>query len=164
MSKELINATERELSDWPGSSFDVLPDGGKHARMAIKYNDQSRLVVFAHTPSDNRAVPNHLAVVRKQLRDMGAQKAKFIVEQPKPKTPRSAPVAATQKPFTELEEIMAAPAKKIENIMNAVQSLTYREMLELSEALSSVATAQHLRRTDVHGWARMLQRASEIFA
>ena len=161
MSKELIKATEREISLWEGASFDVLEDGGKHGRLAIKYNDQSRLVIMAKTPSDHRAVPNHLSVVRKQLRDMGAQKAKNIVSQPSvPVAQDIKPMQATHKPLAEIGTIMNQ-SKKIPSILRAIEDLRYSEMLEFAAMLSDAAVSMNLRRSRPHDWAAMLQAVVE---
>jgi hypothetical protein len=159
VSKELIQATERELAVWPGSSFDVLPTGGKHGRLAIKYNDQSRLVIIAQTPSDNRAVPNHLAVVRRMLREMGARKAKNIVGQPAPEQPRQ----AAEQPQQTLADIgtIIMQSKKIPAILRAIEDLRFGEMLEFAQLLSETAVSMNLRRGRAQDWAMMLQSVAE---
>ena len=74
MSKELLAATVKELEEWPGTSFEEESQG-KHRKRILRYKDETRLVVFSNTPSDQRALPNHIALVRRELRGMGALKA-----------------------------------------------------------------------------------------
>ncbi|NBC37326.1 hypothetical protein GTZ99_12275 [Novosphingobium sp. FSY-8] len=162
MSKELITVTERELQGWPGASMTLAPQG-KHSKMVLQFKDQTRMVVIATTPSDCRAVPNHLAVVRRELRAMGAERHHPTPAKPKPERAFKPHIPAYQTPFKELDQTMtqqnAKPVKKIEAIFAAIADLRYAEMLEFSGLLSSAAVSTDLKRRDVHGWAKMLQSA-----
>lgn len=155
MSKELIAATERELADWLDCSM-TQEAQGKHGKIILRYKDQSRMVIVANTPSDHRAVPNHLAIVRRELRGMGATKARVIVGQPKAERPFKPHVPATQTPFKELD-IAMKPSNKIEAIFASIADLRYGEMLQFAEILSNAAVDENLRRSVPNDWARMLQ-------
>lgn len=167
MSKELIAATQRELGDWPGATMTQEPNG-KHGKLVLHYNDQSRLVIMALTPSDSRAIPNHLGIVRRELRSMGAQKAKIIVGKPKEERPHKPMQPATAKPMKELETIMSEAPKapvnagqKINRILASVADLRYGEMLEFAALLSQAAIETKLQRNRPHDWARMFQMLAE---
>lgn len=160
MSKELLAATERELADWPGVTMTQEPDGGKHSRVILHYKGQSRLVIVAKTPSDVRALPNHLALVRRELRALGAEKARVIVGKPKEERPFKPHVPATHKPLEVLEQIVTQPKKtedKFRAIFTAINDLRYGEMMQFAAILADGAVATNLKRRDIHGWAHMLQ-------
>lgn len=162
MSKELLAATERELTDWIGCTMTQEPDGGKHSRIVLHHGGQSRLVIIAKTPSDVRALPNHIALVRRELRALGAEKHRVIVGSPKADRPIKTHIPATQKPFVELEPIMAAPkntADKFKAIFDAIADLRYGEMIEFAEGMRDVATNIGLKRSCPHSWAKTLQCA-----
>lgn len=165
MSKELITATERELADWNGVTMTQEPDGGKHARIILHHGGQTRLVIVAKTPSDVRALPNHLALVRRELRALGAERARVIVGKPKVDRPFKPHVPATQKPFSELEPIIMAQPKdtnaKFKAIFDAIGDLRYGEMIRFAAGMRDMAVDHKLRRSDVHGWATLLQCAVE---
>jgi len=159
MSKELINATQKELSDWPGVTMTQEPNGGKHCRVVLHFNGQTRLVIVANTPSDVRALPNHIAVVRRELRALGAEKARVVVGKPKAERALKPHVPATHKPLEALDQIVTQPKKtadKFRAIFDAIEDLRYSEMMQFSAALADAAVATNLRRRDVHGWAHML--------
>lgn len=159
MSKELIAATVKELAQWPGCTMrEETP--GKHGKLVLGFNDQSRLCVMSMTPSDSRAVPNHLAIVRKLLRDMGASKAPVIVGKPQADRPERPFIPATTKPFVELETIMS-DTKKIDAILTGIANLKYGEMLEFASLLSDAAVSNNLRRNRPQEWATMLHAVSE---
>lgn len=163
MGKELIAATEKEIADWPGVTMTQEADG-KHSKIVLHYGSQSRLVVVAKTPGDFRALPNHLATVRRELRALGAEKARVIVGKPKAERPFKPHVPATHKPLEALDQIVTQPKKtadKFKAIFDAIEDLRYGEMLQFAAALADGAIATNLRRRDVHGWAQMLQFVSE---
>jgi len=153
MSKELIAATKQELEGWPdtGVTEDVQ---GKHRKLVLSYKEQSRFVVIAATPSDRRALANHIAVVRRELRGMGASK-----HQPAPK-PFKPFVVATQPLIIEKETPMKQ-TNKIESIFTAIGELRYGEMILLAELLSSVAGDMKLRRSRPTDWAKMLHSIAD---
>jgi hypothetical protein len=159
MSKELIAATERELQDWPGTNM-TQDQQGTHGKIVLHFSGQSRLVVISCTPSDHRAVPNHLAVVRRELRNMGAQKAHVVVGKPKAERPIKAFKPVTQAPFKELELTMK-PSNKIEAIFVSISDLRYGEMLDFAEILAGAAIELKLRRSVAADWANMLQAVIE---
>lgn len=151
MSKELIEATAQELKGWADTSFTEEAQG-KHRKLMLRYKDQTRLVVIASTPGDRRALANHLAVVRRELRGMGATK-----HQPKPFKPF---VPATQPLIIEKEKPMTRD-NKIEAIFKSIGDLRYGEMILLAELLSSQASTMKLRRSYAGDWAKMLHSIAE---
>lgn len=157
MNREILAATERELSEWPGVSMSQCSQG-KHGRITLNYRGQSRMVVVANTPSDHRALPNHIATLRRELRALGAVKNAIVVG--KPRLPKVAPPPATHKPFEALEQTMSQP-KKIASIFRAIEDLRYGEMLEFGRILAHAAAETKLRRSAPHSWAETLQFAIE---
>lgn len=159
MSKELIAATERELLEWTGVSM-TQETTGKHSKIILHYGNQTRLVVISKTPGDFRALPNHLATVRRELRALGATKARVIVGKPKAERPFKPHTPATHKPLEELEYIVTQPKKtadKFKAIFEAINDLRYAEMMQFAEILADHAVETNLKRRDIHGWARMFQ-------
>lgn len=154
MNKEFATATARELESWPGVTM-TEEDGGKHAKVHLHFNGQSRLVVVANTPSDARALPNHIAVVRREIRALGAERA-HIVSGPKLKPAPANPVIRAEHIFK--EQPMSREAKQ-EAIFKSIGDLRYSEMLSLAEFLRDVATQENLRRGSPQSWAQMLQAA-----
>ena len=153
MSKELIAATKQELESWPDTSMEECPQG-KHRKLILSYKGQTSLVVLANTPSDRRALANHIAVVRRELRGMGATK-----HQPAPK-PFKAFVPATQNLIIE-KEIPVKQTNKIEAIFTSIGDLRYGEMILLAELLASVAADMKLRRSHPNDWAKMLHSIAD---
>lgn len=160
MNKEILAATERELSEWPGVTM-TQESQGKHGRVILHFGGQSRIVVVANTPSDHRALPNHIATMRRELRGLGAVKNAVVVGKPKAERPFKAPEPATQQPFKELEQVMSQP-KKIATIFRAIEELRYSEMLEFAGMLAEAATETKLRRGFAHSWAQTLQFAIDV--
>lgn len=153
MNKEMYSATVRELEDWPGVTM-TEEDGGKHARLILHFAGNSRMVIVAHTPSDARALPNHLATVRREIRALGAQRA-HIVSGKKPLPPANPVLREVPKP---MEAPMGREAKQ-EAIFRSIGDLRYSEMLALAEFLRDVATEMKLQRGNPQSWAKMLQAA-----
>ena len=139
--------------EWPDTSM-VEEVQGKHRKIVLSYKDQSRLVVMANTPSDKRALPNHIATGRRELRGMGAAKRHPQVT-PKPERAFKPFAPAVQKPFEGLEVIMK-PTNKIEAIFSAIGDLRYGEMLALSQLLSAAASDAKMRRSVPNDWAKVL--------
>lgn len=164
MCKEYVNATVRELEEWPDTSMTQEPQG-KHSKLVLHYKDQSRLIVMATTPSDARGLQNHIATVRRELRGMGASKRHVIVGKPKAERPFKPHQPATQAPFKELEITMAEQPKtaeqKFTQILTAISDLRYGEMLRFADALSAAAIETKMQRNRPHDWARMLQALIE---
>ncbi len=155
MNKEFRAVTMRELETWPGVTI-TEEDGGKHDKVFLHFNGQTRMVVAAKTPSDVRAVPNHLAVVRRELRALGAERAHVVVGQSTPKKPAT-------KVFEQLpeKELPMSREAKLDEIFKGIDSLRYSEMLELAGHLRDIATDVNLRRGDMRSWAMMLQSATD---
>lgn len=150
MSKELLAATRQELESWPDTSL-TEDAQGKHRKITLRYKEHTRLVVFASTPSDQRALPNHIALVRRELRGMGASKTHLVA--PRARTPF---IPATHAPLKNMEIIMK-PTNKIKAIFSAIGDLRYGEMLTLSQLLSAAANDAKMRRSVPNDWAQMLQ-------
>lgn len=151
MNKEFRDATLKELESWPGVTM-TEESGRKHDKMTLHYNGDSRLVIVASTPSDARALPNHMALVRREVRALGAQRAHVVVGKPKPANPvlREVP-----KP---MEKPMSREKKQAE-IFKSIGDLRYSEMLELAGFMRDIATEMNLRRGSTDSWAKMLQAA-----
>ena len=153
MSKELIAATKQELESWPDTSMaeDVQ---GKHRKLILSYKDQSRLVVISCTPGDRRALANHISVVRRELRGMGASKHQPVPKPFKPFVPATQPIIIER-------EIPVKQTNKIEAIFTAIGDLRYGEMILLAELFSSVAGDMKLRRSYPNDWAKMLHSIAD---
>jgi len=156
MSKELIAATTQELEGWPETGMATVNEG-KHRKIILSYKGETRFVVISSTPSDRRAMANHIAVVRRELRGMGATK-----HQPAPKTERPfKPFVPARQPLIIKEEIPVTKTDKIEGIFKAVGELRYGEMILLAELLSSTAKDVGLRRSRPSDWAKMLHSIAD---
>ncbi len=150
MNKELRQATERELENWPGVTF-TEETGKNHTKVTLHYNGQTRLVIASSTPSDVRALPNHLSVLRKEIRALGAERRQIIAgAKPTP----AAPIIT--------KEITVSHKSKTEQIFDLIGDLRYAEMLGLAEYLRDVATNENLRRGRVDSWAKTLHAAVQI--
>lgn len=154
MNKELRNATARELESWPGVTM-TEEEGSKHGKLTLHYKGESRLVVVSNTPSDSRALPNHIALVRREIRALGAERA-HIASGPKARGSVANPVMSANHIFE--EKTMTREAKQ-ESIFKSIGDLRYSEMLTLAEFLRDVATESNLQRGNPQSWARMLQMA-----
>ena len=73
--KELQEAIEREVAEWPGASVEFA-DGGKHPKAKIKFDGKMLAVPFSATSGASRIVHHTLADVRRTLRKLGAQRPK----------------------------------------------------------------------------------------
>ena len=157
MNKEFHAATVRELESWPGVTM-TQEDGGKHGKVVLHFNGSSRIVVVANTPSDARALPNHIAVLRREIRALGAERA-HIVSGPKAAKAPANPVLQVEHIFK--EKSMSREAKQ-EAIFKSIGDLRYSEMLSLAEFLRDVATESNLQRGNPQSWAKMLQTAVDV--
>lgn len=166
MNKHYFAETEREIAAWPDTSI-TQENGGKHGRILLHYKGESRIVVVANTPSDARAIKNHIATVRRELRGMGASKTvqppsqhqrtvnPFVCRDP---PAQAAPII--EQPFAKLTgETMNNNA--IDAIFASIEKLRYAEMLEFASILSDAANAGKMRRSVPNDWARTLQLAAE---
>ena len=167
MSKQLIAETQREVSKWSDATM-TQEQGGKHPRIILHYKGDSRMVVVASTPSDVRALKNHLATVRRELRGMGATKHKPVasnlnrerndtqrIDLPREK----APVA--ENPFDNLRNPAMSNQNTIDTIFASIERLRYSEMLEFAAILSNAACQEKMRRSNVNEWARTLHTACQ---
>ena len=153
MNKEFHAATVRELESWPGVTM-TEEDGGKHVKVHLHFNGGSRIVIVANTPSDARALPNHIAVLRREIRALGAERA-HIVAGAKAKAPAN-PVLKPEHIYK--DQPMSRETKQ-EAIFKSIGDLRYSEMLSLAEFFRDVATESKLQRGSPQSWARMLQSA-----
>ena len=159
MSKELLAATLQELEGWPDTSL-TEDAQGKHRKIVLHYKDQSRLVVMANTPSDQRALPNHIALVRRELRGMGASKTHAQPVKPSKGPDYNPFIPAKQAPFKDLE-ITVKQANKIDAIFSAIGDLRYGEMLQLAGILSLAAVDTKMRRSYPGDWAKVLHSVAD---
>jgi hypothetical protein len=149
VNKEIRQATERELENWPGVTF-TEETGKGHTKVTLHYNGQTRFVIASSTPSDWRSVPNHLAIVRREIRALGAER-KHIVVGSKPKT----------EPVKIVKETIVSHKTKTDQIFDLIGDLRYAEMLALAEYFRDVATVENLRRGKSASWAKMLHAATQ---
>jgi hypothetical protein len=155
MSKELIEATVQELHTWHGVT---MTEGGgkKHNKIILHHDGETRIVVISNTPSDARAVHNHLSVLRKEIRALGAVR-KHVAARPKAqKKPLSTPIKPKDNQLTK--------ETKLEAIFSAIGDLRYSEMLTLAEFMRDIATQENLQRGRPQSWAKTLQAAVDYSA
>lgn len=151
MNKEMRQATERELEDWPGVTM-TEETGKNHTKVTLAYNGQTRLVVASATPSDVRAVPNHLAIVRREIRALGAERKHVgVIAKARPDP---APLQIVK------EAIIMSQKPKTQQIFDLIGELRYSEMLALAQTLSDLATMTNLRRGKPASWANLLDVAT----
>ena len=156
MNKEMRQATERELEDWPGVTF-TEEAGKNHTKLIVSYNGQTRMVFVSATPSDVRAVPNHVSVLRREIRALGATRKHVIIGD------KAKPVKI------EKEEVMSEPtpkpntaADKAGKILDLIGDLRYSEMLLFADYMRDIATTSNLRRGKTESWANMLHLAVQL--
>lgn len=168
MNRHYLAETERECAAWPDASCEP-EEGSKHGRIILRYKGESRMIVVSNTPSDARAIKNHLALVKRELRGMGASRTVVPINPNQrertinPAVRIDMPLAAhpaLANPFENLESIMTQPTS-IASIFAAIDKLRYSEMLTLAEFLSQIATDNKLRRSYPDDWARTLQAACD---
>lgn len=80
-TRDLARAAIRELEDWPGVTL-LVERGGKHPRLVLEFNGETKRLPFPGTPSFRRGCgrDNMIAGLRQTLRALGATR-----------TPRGAP-------------------------------------------------------------------------
>jgi hypothetical protein len=78
----LIKAVERELQHYPGVESEVA-NGGTHKRIVFRLGERSRFMAIPKTPSDWRSTNNAVAVARKTMRELGAQRIDILPGQTK---------------------------------------------------------------------------------
>lgn len=91
--------TAEAIARWcerEGLGYEFLPARGRHPRVRLSLNRQSRMVVFSGSPSDNRVIENVLQNVRKEARSLGWE--------PKKDTPMEAPVVKSLADLPKLAE------------------------------------------------------------
>lgn len=77
-SRDYIEATAREVEEWPGTAFRI-EHAGKHLVAILRFGRRERKVFFAKSPSDNgHGLKNHIGIVRQELRAMGATKRQAV--------------------------------------------------------------------------------------
>ncbi len=166
MNKQFLAETQREVGDWPGATM-TQENAGKHGRIVLHYKGESRIVVVANTPSDVRAIKNHIGIVRRELRGLGASKTVAPTSQRQRETNKpvriSVPIelAPIQSNPFEILERPAMNSNNIDAIFVGIEKLRYSEMLEFAEILSGAACRERLRRSNAYDWARTLQTACE---
>jgi hypothetical protein len=69
--REIEEAIEREVAEWPGASVTFAP-GGKHPKAKLKVGEMMLAVSYSSTPSDYRTILNAVGDVRRTLRKLGA--------------------------------------------------------------------------------------------
>lgn len=165
MNKHYLAETQREIVDWPGTTI-TQENAGKHGRIILHYKGESRIVVVSNTPSDARAIKNHIATVRRELRGLGASKT--VVQSSPHQRDRNTPIRIAlpvqsapvpTNPFENLERPVMS-SSNIDVIFSSIEKLRYSEMLEFASILSSAACQEKLRRSHVQDWARTMQAAA----
>jgi hypothetical protein len=73
--KDLEQAIEREVAEWPGASV-AFAEGSKHPKAKLKFADLTIAVVYSSTPSDVRGILNTVSDVRRALKKLGAARPK----------------------------------------------------------------------------------------
>lgn len=87
------SAQDRELSRWPGVTWS-RESAGKHMKLVVEFEGQSRFIVFPTSPSDSaRGALNHVKNIRQTLKEMGAEPVPSVPvsgirRTPNPTTPR----------------------------------------------------------------------------
>lgn len=116
-AKEIMAATARELEEWPGVT-EEWQSGAKHMRLLMTYAGRRITVITSASPSDNaRGLQNHIAEVRRSLRQIGATRT----EQPKSTTER-----VRNKPDRPLS-IPNEPAPTMPDPFEALAEITWKE-------------------------------------
>lgn len=168
MNKQYLAETRREIEAWEGVTI-TQEEGGKHGRVTLHYGGESRFVVVSNTPSDALGIKNHIALVRRILKQMGAVKALPASNQNTRETKKpvrvampTEPAPVRENPFLKLEQpVMATQNNPIDAIFASIERLRYSEMLEFASILSITAVHVNMRRNRVNEWAEMLQAAAE---
>lgn len=161
MNKQYLAETRREIEAWEGVTI-TQEEGSKHGRVVLHYGNESRFVVVSNTPSDALGIKNHIALVRRILKQMGAAKAAPQISAAQREKPvRLVPPVETPPPKSE-QPIMATNSNNpIDAIFTSIERLRYSEMLEFATILSETAIAGNMRRNRINEWAQMLQSAAE---
>lgn len=94
-----------ELENWPGVGV-TFSTRSKHGQAVLSYGGRSRFVVIPHTPGDGRrGARNAIRDVRKELAELGAQRA--MTEQAQPRRRKAPKRAAPARPM----KVERAPVK-----------------------------------------------------
>lgn len=68
------DSMELELAQWPGIAW-TREMGAKHPCVVLTFNGRSRKVFYAGTPGDTyTGAENHIRTMRKELRELGAER------------------------------------------------------------------------------------------
>lgn len=70
---DTLRMIERELENWPRVQHSIK-SGTKHPKIVLQYNGKSRFVTYSSTKIDGRAAKNMLALVKRTLREIGAER------------------------------------------------------------------------------------------
>ena len=74
---ELEDPLMKELEGWP--SVKVSQErGGKHPKLVLQANGETRKHIYPLTPSDHRSILNNVAQLRRTLVDMGARRGPIL--------------------------------------------------------------------------------------
>lgn len=165
MNKQILAETRRELEEWPGATL-TQENSGKHGRVVLHYKGESRIVVVSNTPSDARVIKNHISLVRRELRGLGAVRRRVAVsgisrERNKPVRVAMPSLAAPvrQNPFEQLEVPTMTKTNPIDAIFTAIEQLTYAQMIDFCSVMSDASEVTGLKRKDPYSWARTFQFA-----
>lgn len=103
--------TAEAIARWcerEGLGYEFLPARGRHPRVRLSLNRQSRMVVFSGSPSDTRVIENVLQNVRKEARNLGWE--------PRKESPMEAPVVKSLADLPKLAEAPAVPESGVPKI------------------------------------------------
>lgn len=74
--KEIAEAIEREVAEWPGVTVTIDNQAGKHPKAKLKFDGLIQAVPFSGSPGTQSARPAAVASVRRALRTMGAERSR----------------------------------------------------------------------------------------
>lgn len=74
MNREYQNVAEREIASWAGVEFRVDMHG-RHEKLRLTFNGQTRHLLRPRTPSDTRGPTNHRCDIKRKLKEMGATRS-----------------------------------------------------------------------------------------
>ncbi len=76
-NRDFQDAMLREVENWPGASITFHPprtNGHPHAELTFR--ERRRKSFFSLSPSDNRARINQITMIRRVLKELGAERLK----------------------------------------------------------------------------------------
>lgn len=71
--KEYIKAADEEVARWNGARI-ADRTTGKHCRVTLEFDDQTRFVIHPASPSDIRGVHRHVQDIKRTLMLLGAER------------------------------------------------------------------------------------------